>query len=94
MLFGLHVNVTWCVLVFYCNYIRAYPYQQANLEFSVKHLNQNCMVNVAIFILDKFISAGNYLLLSGRYIGQHLHFVNGKNNGFTTDDWQEKHIFV
>ena len=34
---------------------------------------------------------GNYLLLSGHYIW--WDFVYGKN-GFTTNDWQEKHILV
>ena len=47
---------------------------------------------VTIFVLNKFIRIGNYSLLSGRYIWQHLHFVDGKNNGFTTDDWQENTV--
>ena len=50
---------------------------------------KNCMVT--IFVLKKCICMGNYLLLSGCYIW--WHFVYGKN-GFTTNDWQEKHILV
>ena len=36
---------------------------------------------------------GNYLLLTGLR-SSHLWLLNGKNNGFTTNDWQEKHVFV
>ena len=50
---------------------------------------KNCMVPV--FVLKKCICMGNYLLLSGHYIW--WDFVYGKN-GFTTNDWQEKHILV
>ena len=44
-----------------------------------------------MFVLKKCICMGNYLLLSGHYIW--WDFVYGKN-GFTTNDWQEKHILV
>ena len=42
--------------------------------------------------MKKFIRAGNYLLLLHESRPSHLSLLNRKSDGFTKNDWQEKHI--
>lgn len=50
------------------------------------------IIMMTIFVMKKFIRTGNYLLLLHESRPLHLSLLNGKNDGFTKNDWQEKHI--
>ena len=63
--------------------------------------NRNCLWNIYTKILydDNFCFEKYYPHWKLLTLIRPLHlttpvFVNGKNNGFTTNDWQEKHISV
>ena len=47
---------------------------------------------MTIFVMKTFIRNGNYLLLVLESRPSHPSLLNGKNDSFTKNDWQEKHI--
>ena len=63
--------------------------------------NRNCLWNIYTkklyddnFCFEKYYPHWKLLTLIRPLHLTTLAFVNGKNNGFTTNDWQEKHISV
>ena len=67
---------------------RAFPHLQTKSEWSLEHLNRKSIW--CQFLFRRNLSAQETIYSYQAIWFDGTLFVNGKNNGFTTNDWQEK----
>ena len=74
--------------------VKAIPHAQTKSELSLKLLTKNCMVTICFEQIYPYSWKLQSVIRPFRCTSDNTCICYGRNNGFTKNDWQEKHIFV